>query len=266
VQVVRGDAYANDSRNSRVLLRTYEQERGPISVLTGGSSTPIATSTDTGGRLRYLRTYADGPTYAHVTGFVSLVYGTPQGVERAEDRLLTGDDDRLFTRRISDFVTGREPSGGSAVLTIDAAAQQAAVAGLGSNRGAVVALDPRTGAVLAMASAPTFDPSRLSSHDPADVRAYYDQLTNDPAQPLLNRAIASTYPPGLDVQGRHGRPRARDRHHPRTRRSRRRRSSTCRRRAARPAHSAGPPAAGETSTLAGSACGSRETPRSARSG
>jgi peptidoglycan glycosyltransferase len=127
---------------------------------------------------------------------VSLVYGTPQGVERAEDRLLTGDDDRLFTRRISDFVTGREPSGGSAVLTIDAAAQQAAVAGLGSNRGAVVALDPRTGAVLAMASAPTFDPSRLSSHDPADVRAYYDQLTNDPAQPLLNRAIASTYPPG----------------------------------------------------------------------
>jgi penicillin-binding protein A len=196
VQVVRGDAYANDSRNSRVLLRTYEQERGPISVLTDGAQEPVASSVDTGGRLRYLRQYPQGPAYAHLTGFVSLVYGTPQGVERAEDALLTGDDDRLFVRRLSDFVTGREPSGGSVVLTVDPAAQAAAVEGLAGKRGAVVALDPRTGAVLALASAPTYDPERLSSHEPADIRAYYDELTGDPGQPLLNRAISATYPPG----------------------------------------------------------------------
>jgi peptidoglycan glycosyltransferase len=195
VQVVKGPAYADDPRNSRVLLRTYEQERGPISVLTAGQE-PIATSVDTGGRLRYQRQYAAGPTYAHVTGFVSLVYGTPQGVERAENSLLTGDDDRLFVRRLSDYVTGREPSGGSVVLTVNPAAQQAAVSAMGSMRGAVVALDPRSGAVLAMVSTPSYDPNRLSSHDPADIRAYYDQLTNDPAKPLLNRAISETYPPG----------------------------------------------------------------------
>jgi peptidoglycan glycosyltransferase len=196
VQVVRGDAYANDSRNSRVLLRTYEQERGPISVLNGTEQTPIARSEDTGGRLRYLRQYAQGPQYAHVTGFVSLVYGTPQGVERAENDLLTGNDDRLFVGRLSDYVTGREPSGGSVLLSINPAAQAAAVEGLAGKRGAAVALDPRTGAVLAMVSAPSFDPSRLSSHTPADIRAYYDELTNDPGQPLVNRAISSTYPPG----------------------------------------------------------------------
>jgi peptidoglycan glycosyltransferase len=196
VQVVRGPAYADDPRNSRVLLRAYEQERGPISVLAGGAQQPIASSTDTGGRLRYLRQYASGPDYAHVTGFVSLVYGTPQGVERSEDDLLTGDDDRLFVDRISDFVTGREPSGGSVVLSVNPPAQAAAVQGMAGKRGAVVALDPRTGAVLAMVSAPTFDPGRLSSHEPADIRAYYDQLTADEAEPLLNRAISQTYPPG----------------------------------------------------------------------
>ena len=197
VQVVRGDAYANDSRNSRVLLRTYEQERGPISVVAGGGEQqPIARSEDTGGRLRYLRRYDPGSPYAHVTGFVSLVYGTPQGVERSENDLLTGDDDRLFVRRLSDYVTGREPSGGSVVLSINPAAQTAAVEGLSGKRGAAVAMDPRTGAVLAMASAPSFDPNRLSSHDPAEIRAYYDQLTNDAGKPLLNRAISSTYPPG----------------------------------------------------------------------
>jgi peptidoglycan glycosyltransferase len=196
VQVVKGPAYADDPRNSRVLLRAYEQERGPISVLAGGSQEPIVASQDTGGRLRYLRTYAQGPDYAHVTGFVSLVYGIPQGVERSQNDVLNGDDDRLFVRRLSDYVTGREPSGGSVVLTVDPAAQQAAVQGMTGKRGAVVALDPRTGAVLAMVSAPTFDPNRLSSFDPADIRTYYDALTSDEAEPLLNRAINQTYPPG----------------------------------------------------------------------
>ena len=196
LQVVRADKLENDPRNSRVLLRTYEQERGPISVLSGGQQTRIAFSEDTGGRLRYLRKYPGGPDYAHVTGFVSLVYGTPQGVERAADEVLTGDDDRLFVRRLSDYVTGREPAGGSVVVTIDPEAQTAAARGLEGKRGAVVALDPKTGAVLAMASAPTYSPERLSSHDPAAIRAYYDELTSDEDEPLLNRAISQTYPPG----------------------------------------------------------------------
>jgi penicillin-binding protein A len=196
IHVVRAGDYRDDPRNSRVLLRTYERERGPISVLAGSEQVRVALSEETDGRLRFLRQYPTGPAYAHVTGFVSLVYGTPTGVERAEDRILSGEDDRLFVRRLSDYVTGREPSGGSVVLTINPAAQEAAFDALGGRRGAAVAIDPRTGAVLAMVSAPSYDPARLSSHEPADIRAYYGELEANEGNPLLNRAISATYPPG----------------------------------------------------------------------
>jgi peptidoglycan glycosyltransferase len=196
VQVVKADDYRDDPRNSRVLLRTYERERGPIAVLTEDNRRQaVAESVRTDGPLTWLRRYPGGPAYAHVTGYFSLVYGAT-GVERAENEVLSGTDDRLFVRRLSDYVTGREPQGGSVVLTLDAAAQEAAFRGLQGKHGAVVALDPRTGEVLAMASNPSYDPTRLSSFDPADIRAYHDALTDAPADPLLNRAIRKTYPPG----------------------------------------------------------------------
>ena len=197
VQVVKADAYRDDPRNSRVLLRTYERERGVIAVVEpdGTGRTAIAESVRTDGPLTWLRRYPGGPTYAHVTGYYSIVYGRT-GLERARDRLLSGEDDQLFVRRLSDYVTGREPQGGNIITTIDPAAQETAFAALGDNRGAVVALDPRTGAVLAMVSKPSFDPNRLSSFDPADIRSYYAQLTEAPSDPLLNRAINKTYPPG----------------------------------------------------------------------
>jgi peptidoglycan glycosyltransferase len=82
------------------------------------------------------------------------------------------------------------------VLTLNRAAQQAAYDGLAGKVGAVVALDPRTGAVLAEASSPSYDPTALSSHDPARIRSTYTKLMADPRNPLLNRAVQSTYPPG----------------------------------------------------------------------
>jgi len=197
VQVVKADDYRDDPRNSRVLLRTYERERGVIAVVQagGGGRTALAESVRTDGPLTWLRQYPGGPTYAHVTGYYSLVYGR-SGLERARDRLLSGDDDQLFVRRLSDYVTGREPQGGNVITTIDPAAQEAAYAALGDNRAAVVALDPQTGAVLAMVSKPSFDPERLSSFEPADIRAYYAELNEAPSDPLLNRVISKTYPPG----------------------------------------------------------------------
>ena len=197
VQVVKADAYRDDPRNSRVLLRTYERERGAIAVVQadGSGRTAVAESTEVDGPLQWLRQYPGGPAYAHVTGYYSLVYGRT-GLERSEDRVLSGEDDRLFVRRLSDYVTGREPQGGNIVTTLDPAAQEAAFAALGDNRGAVVALDPRTGAVLAMVSKPSFDPTRLSSFEPADIREYYEQLNDAEGDPLLNRAISKTYPPG----------------------------------------------------------------------
>jgi peptidoglycan glycosyltransferase len=197
IQVVKAETYRNDPRNSRVLLRTYDQERGAIAVVQpdGSGRTAIAESTKTDGPLTWLRQYPGGPPYAHVTGYFSLVYGRT-ALERSANEVLSGEDDRFFVRRLSDVITGREMQGGNIITTIDPAAQEVAYDALGDNRGAVVALDPRTGAVLAMVSKPSFDPGPLSSFDPAEIRAYYAELTEADGDPLLNRAINKTYPPG----------------------------------------------------------------------
>ncbi len=195
LQTVRADKLRNDERNSRVLLRTYAQERGSISLVNGTERTLLARSVETDDQLKYLRQYPGGSTFAHVTGFYSLVYGRT-AIERQADEVLSGEDPRLFVERVSDVVTGRVPAGGGVVLTLDQAAQRAASQAMGGKRGAVVALDPKSGAVLAMVSTPSFEPERLSSHDPASIRAYYEELTKRDDDPLLNRAISQTYPPG----------------------------------------------------------------------
>ena len=195
VQVVKAKQYRNDPRNQRVLLRSYDRERGAIVVGTGSSRTTVARSVATKDALKYLRTYPGSAAYAPVTGFASLVYGYT-GIERLEDEVLSGEDERLLVRRLSDYVTGRKVAGGSVVLTLDPKAQRAAYEGLAGKVGAVVALDPRTGAVLAMATSPSYDPSVLSSHDPTAIRHAYERLLDDPKDPLANRAVERTYPPG----------------------------------------------------------------------
>jgi penicillin-binding protein A len=174
-----------------VLTEEYDRERGSIVV----AGTEVATSVATDDRLKYLRQYPQGPVYAPVTGYYSLVYGDAQ-IEDAENELLAGSDDRLIARRIADLFTGRDPSGGDVVLTLDPATQEAAMAGLDGLTGAVVALDPSTGAVLGMASTPTYDPNLLSSHDPQAIRDYWAQLNEADRDPRLNRAISDNYPPG----------------------------------------------------------------------
>ncbi|MGY1704263.1 peptidoglycan D,D-transpeptidase FtsI family protein [Geodermatophilus sp. SYSU D00697] len=191
IQVVRSDELRNDTGNTRVLTEEYDRERGSIVV----AGTEIANSVATDDRLTYLRQYPQGPLYAPVTGYYSLVYGNAQ-VERAENEILAGSDGRLFARRIADLFTGRDPSGGDVVLTLDPAVQEAAMAGLEGVTGAVVALDPSTGAVLGMASTPTYDPNLLSSHDPQAIRDYWAQLNEADRDPRLNRAISDNYPPG----------------------------------------------------------------------
>ena len=196
VQVVKADSYRNDTRNARGLLRSYSHQRGPIVLSAGGGANAVAVDTATPAeQLKYLRTYPGGAAFAHVTGFASFVYGRT-GLELAENDVLSGQSDNLFVRRLSDYVTGRRAEGGRVVLTLQQAAQRAAYAGLQGKRGAAVAIDPRTGAILAMVSTPSFDPAKLSSHNAKTMRAYYASLQKDPADPLLNRALSQTYPPG----------------------------------------------------------------------
>jgi penicillin-binding protein A len=188
IQVVRADKLRQNTSNTRVLAEEYDRERGSIVV----AGTEVALSTATDDRLTYLRQYPEGPLYAPVTGYYSVVYNNT-GIERAENDLLAGSDPRLVFRRIADLFTGRDPAGGNVELTLDPAVQQAAMSGLEGVTGAVVALDPSTGAVLGLASTPTYDPNQLSSHDPAAIRAYREQLTDDQ---LTNQAISQRYSPG----------------------------------------------------------------------
>jgi penicillin-binding protein A len=191
IQVVRSDELRNNSSNTRVLAAEYDRERGAIVV----AGTAIAESVPTDGRLKYLRQYPQGELYAAVTGYHSLIYNNSQ-LERAENDVLSGSDGRLALRRLADLFTGRDPAGGDVVLTLDPAVQEAAMDGLEGVTGAVVALDPSSGAILGMASTPSYDPTRLSSHDPAAIRAYWDELDAAERDPRLNRSIGDNYPPG----------------------------------------------------------------------
>lgn len=191
IQVVRSDDLRSDTRNTRVIAESYDRERGSIIV----EGTEVALSVPTDGRLEYLRTYPQGPLYAPVTGYHSLVYGN-RYLEDVMNEVLSGDDDRLFVRRIADLFTGRDPAGGDVVLTLDPDVQAAAMAGLDGVTGGVVALDPDTGAILGMASTPTYDPGLVSGHDPSAIRENMEQLTGADPDPRVNRTIEDNFPPG----------------------------------------------------------------------
>ena len=178
--------------NQRTVLAEYERERGPILVGTKPVARSVATPKQ---NFKFLRTYPDGVLYAPVTGFYSSLYGAT-ALERTENDILSGNDSRLFVDRIEQLIAGRVPEGGAVQTTILAAAQKAAAAGLGSQVGSVTAIDPKTGAILALAQSPSFDPNGLATHDAAAQQDYYEKLSADPNKPLLNRGLVQTVPPG----------------------------------------------------------------------
>ncbi|MGI9124694.1 MAG: D,D-transpeptidase PbpA [Mycobacterium sp.] len=195
-QVFRADALRSDPRNQRVLLDEYSRQRGQITA----SGQLLAYSLSTNGRYRFLRVYPEPFAYAPVTGFYSLRYSSA-GLERAEDPILNGSDERLFGKRLADFFTGRDPRGGNVDTTLIPRVQQAAWQALqqgcnGGCKGSVVALEPSTGKILAMVSAPSYDPNLLATHDTEAQGQAWEQLRDDPGSPLTNRAISERYPPG----------------------------------------------------------------------
>ncbi|BBC16306.1 penicillin-binding protein [Mycobacterium leprae Kyoto-2] len=196
-QVFTADGLRADPRNQRVLLDEYSRQRGQITA----SGQLLAYSVATDNRFRFLRVYPNPAVYAPITGFYSLRYSST-GLEQAEDALLNGSDERLFGRRLADFFTGRDPRGGNVDTTINPRVQQtgwdAMQQGCGGSpcKGAVVALEPSTGKILAMVSTPSYDPNLLASHNPEEQAQAWRRLHDDPNSPLINRAISETYPPG----------------------------------------------------------------------
>ena len=192
VQFTQAKTLNGMASNKRTLLDSYSRERG--SIIVGGQA--VAKSVPVEDQYRFLRTYPQDELYAQMTGFYSYAVGAPYGLEHASDDLLSGDADTLFVRRVTDLITGRKTSGATIELTIDPKAQAAADKALGDNKGAVVALDPKTGAILAMVSHPSYDPNPLSSHDLTKASKAWQALSNDKDKSYLNRTINGVYPPG----------------------------------------------------------------------
>ncbi|MEU9231046.1 peptidoglycan D,D-transpeptidase FtsI family protein [Streptomyces subrutilus] len=191
LQYVQAEELSTRKENRRVQIAQYATERGNIIV----AGQPITGSTVTDGSdYKFKRTYTDGALWAPVTGYASQAFGSTQ-LESLEDGILTGNDDRLFFDRTIGMFTGEKKQGGNVVTTLNPEAQKAAFKALGNNKGAAAAIDPRTGAILALVSTPSYDPSRFAGNSKDDEKAWVE-LKDSEDKNLVNRALRETYPPG----------------------------------------------------------------------
>src|SRR4051795_3936262 len=182
LQYWKSDAYNDDPRNRRVIEAAFARDRGAILV----GQEPVAESEESDDKYDFQRTYPEPFKYAHATGYFSFYDQT--GVERSQNDVLSGEDDLLFVNKLVDLLSNKSGKGGNVVLTLDRDAQDAAFEGLsnlpGDVQASVVALEPSTGKILAMATLPSFDPNTLASHDFHAVSQAYDALNQDPEEPL----------------------------------------------------------------------------------
>jgi peptidoglycan glycosyltransferase len=195
VQVVRADKLNHDPRNTRAATRDFSRARGVVQSADGAV---LARSVPSNDVFKHLRQYPEGDLFAHITGYFSFTFGT-EGVERSYNDELAGRDLNVRLNRIQDIpkaLAGGERATGNVTLTISKRLQQVARDALGPRRGSVVALDPKTGAVLAMWSFPSFDPNPLADHSQQVVRDTWQRLQSDGSQPLLPRSYRRRYAPG----------------------------------------------------------------------
>ncbi|MER5548752.1 penicillin-binding transpeptidase domain-containing protein [Streptomyces sp. NPDC002589] len=188
VQFYDGKALAYDNDNRRNAIQTYSQPLGNI-IVAGNAVTGSARTAKSD--LAYKRTYTDGKLYAAVTGYASQAYA-PTQLEGIYQDLLNGTDSKL--KNVMDTLTGKRADPGNVLTTIDPGVQKAAYRALGDKKGAAVAVDPKTGKILAAVSTPSYDPSSLTDANTAG--SAWKQLNADKDKPLTNRALRQPLPPG----------------------------------------------------------------------
>lgn len=193
IQVVNADSYTSRAANKRNLYDQYAYPRGEITTADGKV---IAQSLPSNGiNFKYQRQYPKGSLYANITGYKSTGFGQT-GVENQLDQFLQGNGGSLAVSNFLDTVTGKPRRGGNVQLTIDSKVQEVANAAMAGKQGSVVALDPTTGAILAMYSNPTYDPNTIVPNDGIGVTKALTALNADPEKPNVNNAIRETYAPG----------------------------------------------------------------------
>jgi penicillin-binding protein A len=190
LQVIKANDLNNHPGNSRAVVRDFSQPRGIIQTADGAV---IAESVPSGDAFKFQRQYPLGPTFAHITGYFSFTYGS-EGVEKEYNDALTGKVNKgSFDPR--DLLVEKDKTA-DVTLTVRRDLQELAIAQLGERKGAVVALDPRSGAILALADYPTYNPASLASHSQDPVRQAWTDLNANANKPLLPRSYRERYPPG----------------------------------------------------------------------
>lgn len=193
IQVVEANNLAENPENRRALYDSFEVQRG--SIIAGDEV--IASSVPSGDIYSWQRQYVDADMWAPVTGYINPVLGSATGIEQAMNRELSGSAGSQFLSRIEQIITGQPQRGSNVLLTLDPAVQQAAYDALGDYEGAVVAIEPSTGRILAMVTSPSYDTNLLAVHNADAVNTTYEELLATATNPLWNRAIGdSLNPPG----------------------------------------------------------------------
>jgi peptidoglycan glycosyltransferase len=196
VQGVEASSLNNNPNNERGMIEAYSYPRG--SIIVGGQAVTKSILVN-GNRFKYQESFTNGPLYAPVTGYSSPIFGSLQYdnnlLESVEDPILSGTAPELAVNNFESLITGKAKQGGDVVTTINPKVQLAGYQGLSSKgfTGAAVALDPTTGAILGLVSTPSYDPNSFANGDSS---AAYQKLIKDPSNPMLNRALRQTYPPG----------------------------------------------------------------------
>ena len=174
----------DNTANRRPLLKAQRIPRGLI-FADDGTRLTANRHVGSGETLRYYRSYSTGSLFSHAVGY-SFVSRGSAGIEKSYNRELTGQENEF--KSLIDQLGGGTKAGDDLHTTLDPRAQRVALSALGGQRGSIVALDPRTGAVKVMASIPNYDAN--------DIPSRYAQLNRDPSSPLFNRATQARYPPG----------------------------------------------------------------------
>ncbi len=185
-------ATLNDNpNNTRDILRDFSQPRGSVTTADG---VVIARSVPSGDRFEYQREFPEGELFAHITGFYSFTLGS-SGVEKTYNDELAGRSLDLSFQELGDLFVDKDRVG-DLTLTVRADLQRIAAEQLGEREGSVVALDPRTGEILALVSFPRYDPNLLADHDTEAATAVQTLLDADENKPRLARAYQERYFPG----------------------------------------------------------------------
>ena len=192
-QIGRQEALNARFDNTRAVRRDFDQPRGPI-VTADGVVVAQSVASTPGSQFEFVRQYPTRELFANVTGYYTFAFGATQ-LERTQNDILAGDTAQQQLLGLPNLITGDDNTG-SVRLTMDHRLQRVARDALGEREGSVVVVEPRTGAIKAMWSYPSYDPNLVTTEDFDLARDILTYIGADPRDPLLANAYQQRYMPG----------------------------------------------------------------------